>query len=550
MTMKPSNHRKATTTSGTKDGLGCNNSDSIKVRKQKRKITGNSSFELGGQLLNSIQMNHMGNKGQQTNFVETLSEDLESLQRKHQDSYGKVKLQLFPIDEETKKMLEQGNLNPYLELTLTTRKKISSVVKHLNNKWGSSKFASGKLMLFPNNVCLDNLSDSSKWTLEDSNLTAADVHASLGSPAVFRLRYGWFNVDQTKQLASVALAGYDILRKNNYFDEENNDKVCSVSGKEHGQCHTDNSVNPTIQAPMSEKVIQNVGDQNNVKAINTSLIDCLSGMSFGAIFSEVSDAPVNLDPLDTQNLTLPQIPLTCDSFDAAISAFMHGHQYSHPSYRIAPPSILEAEETCHPFPFPKAAPSSQDIPISPPLVSPTMGCTNMVISNFCHQFVCIQDGRYTLSTVCKSNLQLDSPVKQVSLADNCPAPATSPQLHDATVACVKPKSVLQRHSQDRLAEDLNAHAEFQAEVQLNESNQFGGMNLISVVPPNANLFTMPDVDSNIHLSICDLQTDSLGPLEIVAACPKERNDGETDQIIGLGGLIASSMDAFQNFSIV
>ncbi|XP_042405286.1 TSL-kinase interacting protein 1-like isoform X1 [Zingiber officinale] len=496
MTMKPSNHRKATTTSGTKDGLGCNNSDSIKVRKQKRKITGNSSFELGGQLLNSIQMNHMGNKGQQTNFVETLSEDLESLQRKHQDSYGKVKLQLFPIDEETKKMLEQGNLNPYLELTLTTRKKISSVVKHLNNKWGSSKFASGKLMLFPNNVCLDNLSDSSKWTLEDSNLTAADVHASLGSPAVFRLRYGWFNVDQTKQLASVALAGYDILRKNNYFDEENNDKVCSVSGKEHGQCHTDNSVNPTIQAPMSEKVIQNVGDQNNVKAINTSLIDCLSGMSFGAIFSEVSDAPVNLDPLDTQNLTLPQIPLTCDSFDAAISAFMHGHQYSHPSYRIAPPSILEAEETCHPFPFPKAAPSSQDIPISPPLVSPTMGCTNM----------------------------LDSPVKQVSLADNCPAPATSPQLHDATVACVKPKSVLQRHSQDRLAEDLNAHAEFQAEVQLNESNQFGGMNLIS--------------------------TDSLGPLEIVAACPKERNDGETDQIIGLGGLIASSMDAFQNFSIV
>lgn len=39
----------------------------------------------------------------------------------------------------------------------------------------------------------------------------------------------------------------------------------------------------------------------------------------------------------------------------------------------------------------------------------------------------------------KSNLQLDSPVKQVSLANNCPAPATSPQLHDATDACVKPK---------------------------------------------------------------------------------------------------------------
>lgn len=61
-----------------------------------------------------------------------------------------------------------------------------------------------------------------------------------------------------KQLASVALAGSDILRKNNYFDGENNNIACSVSGKEHGQCHKDKSVNPTIQAPMSEKVIQNM----------------------------------------------------------------------------------------------------------------------------------------------------------------------------------------------------------------------------------------------------------------------------------------------------
>lgn len=142
------------------------------------------------------------------------------------------------------------------------------------------------------------------------------------------------------------------------------------------------------------------GDQNNVKTINTSLIDCLSSMSFGAILSEVSDIPINLDPSHTQNSTLQQIPLTCDSFDSAISAFMHGHQYSNPSCRIAPPSILEAEETCHPFPFPKAAPSSHDIPVSLQLVSPTMGCTNMVISNFCHQFVCILDGWYTLLTVC------------------------------------------------------------------------------------------------------------------------------------------------------
>lgn len=76
-------------------------------------------------------------------------------------------------------LMLQDNVNPYLELTLTTRKKISSVVKHLDNKhWRSSNLASGKLMLFPNNVCLDNLADSRNCTLEDSNLAAADIHAS------------------------------------------------------------------------------------------------------------------------------------------------------------------------------------------------------------------------------------------------------------------------------------------------------------------------------------------------------------------------------------
>lgn len=86
-------------------------------------------------------------------------------------------------------MMLQNNHNPYLELTLTTRKRISSVVKHLNFKWGSSKLASGELMLFPYNVYLDNLANSIRWTLEDSDVTAADVHASLGSPAMFRLRF-------------------------------------------------------------------------------------------------------------------------------------------------------------------------------------------------------------------------------------------------------------------------------------------------------------------------------------------------------------------------
>lgn len=72
---------------------------------------GNNNSELGGQILNSIQMNHMVNQDSQTKFVETVSEDLESLQRKQQDSCGKLKLQLFPIDEKTKEILEQVNVS-------------------------------------------------------------------------------------------------------------------------------------------------------------------------------------------------------------------------------------------------------------------------------------------------------------------------------------------------------------------------------------------------------------------------------------------------------
>lgn len=43
----------------------------------------------------------------------------------------KLKLQLFPVDETTRRALEMDNHNPHLELTLSTRKKISSVLNHI-----------------------------------------------------------------------------------------------------------------------------------------------------------------------------------------------------------------------------------------------------------------------------------------------------------------------------------------------------------------------------------------------------------------------------------
>ncbi|CAH1441140.1 unnamed protein product [Lactuca virosa] len=74
----------------------------------------------------------------------------------------KLKVQLFPVDETTRRALEMDNHNSHLELTLT---------------------ASGELKLVPYDAQTSNLSNSQKWN-QDSVL--------IGSPPIFRLRYGWF----------------------------------------------------------------------------------------------------------------------------------------------------------------------------------------------------------------------------------------------------------------------------------------------------------------------------------------------------------------------
>ena len=85
-------------------------------------------------------------------------------------------------------ILFQDNHNAHLELTLSSRKKISSVLEHINRKWGSCSIASGELMLLPYYAQSSNLESCQKWT-QDYVLSAADVYAALGSPSVFRLRF-------------------------------------------------------------------------------------------------------------------------------------------------------------------------------------------------------------------------------------------------------------------------------------------------------------------------------------------------------------------------
>ncbi|XP_022774087.1 TSL-kinase interacting protein 1-like [Durio zibethinus] len=149
-----------------------------------------------------------------TNFVEEITKlpglDLNTGERLHPSA--KIKLQLFPINENTRLGLEKDGFHPYLELTLSVRKKISSVLKHLDSKWGSSSIAVGEPMLSPYNIA-ENLA-SYRWTRNDTCISARDVYATIGSPAVFRLRYGWTSGLETNTLRQPpALAPFEASSK-------------------------------------------------------------------------------------------------------------------------------------------------------------------------------------------------------------------------------------------------------------------------------------------------------------------------------------------------
>ncbi|KAF3781482.1 TSL-kinase interacting protein 1 [Nymphaea thermarum] len=134
-----------------------------------------------GIIESGILQRQMGNPSEPAEGTRPLSKD------------PKLKLQLFPIDDYTRKAMEKDDHNPHLELTVGARKKISSIIEHLNRKWGDSSVASGELVLFPYAAYQEHIVGHHSWTLRDSFLSAADVYAAVGRPAVFRLRYGWFS---------------------------------------------------------------------------------------------------------------------------------------------------------------------------------------------------------------------------------------------------------------------------------------------------------------------------------------------------------------------
>ncbi|KDP29153.1 hypothetical protein JCGZ_16542 [Jatropha curcas] len=346
----------------------------------------------------------------------------------------KLKLQLFPIDDGTRRALEMDKHNPHLELTLSTRKKISSILDHLNRKWGNSSIASGDLMLFPYSAHREKLVGYQRWT-QDSVVSAADVYTSIGSPPVFRLRYGWFS---NVEFASVALQApsasssipggnaadlqnekrnLDSIPKsrlltNNQTEEHMDlyENQLSAVNKSHASapfsvdvpnetsgCNDSGprnnfvmSSDPAARASWHEK---GTGDGENMKqkddaddmklCSGTPLsavewADSLTNISVGDLLSEVRDVDTDcIEPPIAQSVQcLQQIPFSCDSFDAAIAAHMSKHQNKtvFPATVVShTSSIWDAEETCDAFSFQKNHASCQEIPTSIGVVSAAAG---------------------------------------------------------------------------------------------------------------------------------------------------------------------------------
>ncbi|KAJ4969719.1 hypothetical protein NE237_002818 [Protea cynaroides] len=280
----------------------------------------------------------------------------------------KLKLQLFPVDEGTRRALEKDEHNPHLELTVSGRKKISSVLDHLNRKWGHSSIASGDLILFPYNVQRENLGGYQRWT-QDTIASAADVYASIGSPPIFRLRYGWFcNADieaVTFQAPSTSIHFQEEHRGMTgcaITEPENNLQLSSTNlswlRKETGGGHIrrqwDNLDNPRV---------------NNGTSVSAGeWADSLTNISIGELLSEESHAieSTSIDqPTGGGSQYLQQIPFSCDSFDAAIAAHISRHQdrsgvllcqVAHSSF------IWDAEETCDGFSFQKVEALNREAP--------------------------------------------------------------------------------------------------------------------------------------------------------------------------------------------
>ncbi|KAJ0258909.1 TSL-kinase interacting protein 1 [Hirschfeldia incana] len=263
---------------------------------------------------------------------------------------AKLKLQLFPIDESTRRSLEVDKHNPHLELTLSNRKKISSVLEHLNRKWGSSSCACGELMLFPYNARKETVALHQRWT-NDSFLSAAEVYSMLGRPSLFRLRYGWFVQDASGSFISQVptSASHPSLVDNMNVDDANEVNMLLTESGPLSNRHS------TVE---QSNIVDHLSSGNALSA--GAWADSLTNISIGDLLSEAPD-DIDSDCVDppateSSHSLLRDVPFASDSFDAAIAAHILRHQ-NKPSGLVSmtsgSSSLWDDEDTRDAFSFQK-----------------------------------------------------------------------------------------------------------------------------------------------------------------------------------------------------
>ncbi|PNT27679.2 hypothetical protein POPTR_007G077700v4 [Populus trichocarpa] len=289
---------------------------------------------------------------------------------------AKIKLQLFPIDEGTRVGLEKDGYHPYLELTLSARKKVSSVLKHLNDKWGGSGIACGEPVLYPYNT--SEASTTKKWTLSDINISAGEVYAAIGNPSIFRLRYGWFSDSGTESVGVPSMSTtYDACLQPQIMQQ-----VCSIDAvsardevkwmeetSEEFQPSTSTGATNVVSA---DKVSSNelIGpvvneakrDVGSIGQPSTLWDDGQTNISIGGLLSEASLQGVlnTFDPKSNgSNPGLKPSQLISDSLDAFIAAQVN-HSQGPRLPQCSSSSILDAEDTCHEFAIKKFSAAGKD----------------------------------------------------------------------------------------------------------------------------------------------------------------------------------------------
>lgn len=334
------------------------------------------------------------------------------------DPLTKIKLQLFPVDEVTRIRLIKDGLNPFLELTLKARKKISSVIKHIHTKWGASSIATGEPMLLPYDACLRYPTMNRRWTSKDTVISAGDVYTAVGSPAIFRLSYGWFSDHEPERVSSAAglhnCIKSESTQKQIETTEERNcldattkatdtqvnmsrSHEWSVTPQEDGSTNLSRgrllsgpselvrisnneliSSDISIGGLLSEASLQGKLHNNGDMVTNGRMMghqetpirwdDSLTALSIGGLLSEVSmQAKINKSGPKSSERDVMGHPstLNSDSFDAMISSQLKSNPHvSKPSSHECRSSILDAEETCHAFALKKFVSSNKSVRVT------------------------------------------------------------------------------------------------------------------------------------------------------------------------------------------